>query len=805
MTTTTSAPADVSPAAPGVVPPRRRHPLVLLAVSSLLALLALLATLALQPPPAKGTDAPQGEFSAARAAEYLTGFARKPHPLGSAEHTRVREYLARTARELGAEVVVESGEVVQPDMGSPFPSATVHNVIARLPGENGQDRRDGQGDAGGALLLVAHYDSVPNGPGASDDGAAVAAMLETLRALKASGGVRNDVVFLFSDGEELGALGAEFFTQKHGLDEFGAVLNWEARGSGGPVMLFETGEGNLPLVDLFAEANPRPVANSLAYEVYKRLPNDSDFTVFRKEGVAGLNSAFIEGFHDYHSRSDTVEQLDRDSMQHHGEAMVGMVRALDGAGAEQLRGENGVYFDLFARVLVRYPVSWALPLAGVTLTVLAGLLVWGARRSALRPLRVVAAAGTALGTLVAAGAVVHGLWTLALLLAPDLAALPLAEPYNRTWFVAAFGAIVGGVLLTAAKVLRRLRPAETTGGVLLFAGLLLAALTLALPGAGYLLQWPLLAALPSLWWICRTEGRAKGETAAGTREMWAGALLWSAGPAVAVVLFVPLTGSLLTALGIPLASVAMVFVTAGLVSALPLLVRLPATGLSAVLATGVALALLGTGVVRHGFSAERPRPDSLLYVRDDVKARTLWFSGDPAPDAWTRGALGDDPKRAAVNDYFPPRGDEPAMVAKAPALDIPLPEVTVLDDTTRGDTRTVHFRAESRRPAWRIQVRLPRKPLAACTVAGTRLDRAAMKEQTGGANDVVFHHYGASGFDVGCEVPAGTRLHVDVADYTIGLTPQVRDLVGPRPRDTVPVAFGFLPEDSVIARAAEEI
>ncbi|NED23116.1 M20/M25/M40 family metallo-hydrolase, partial [Streptomyces sp. SID9913] len=360
---------------------------------------AVLGVLAQAPPAARGTDAPAGEFSAARAAGYLTGIARAPHPVGSTEHTRVREYLVRTARELGAEVTVQSGEAVQPEMGSPFASATVHNVVARLPG------RDGPAAPGGALLLVAHYDSVPTGPGAADNGAAVASLLETLRALKASGGVRHDVVVLFSDGEELGALGAELFVREHGLDAFGAVLNWEARGSGGPLMMFETGEGNLPLVDAFAGANPRPVANSLAYEVYRRLPNDSDFTVFRREGVAGLNSAFIDGFHDYHARSDTVARLDRDSMQHHGDTMLAMVRSLDGAGPDRMRGDNGVYFDLFARVLVRYPVVWALPLAGITLAALAGLLAWGMRRSVLRPGRVLGAAGTVCGALVAAGAV----------------------------------------------------------------------------------------------------------------------------------------------------------------------------------------------------------------------------------------------------------------------------------------------------------------------------------------------------------------------------------------------------------------
>jgi Zn-dependent M28 family amino/carboxypeptidase len=68
--------------------------------------------------------------------------------------------------------------------GTPLIAGTVHNIVARLQGT----------EQSKALLLVAHYDSVPTGPGASDDGAAVAAMLETLRALKASTPLRNDVI-----------------------------------------------------------------------------------------------------------------------------------------------------------------------------------------------------------------------------------------------------------------------------------------------------------------------------------------------------------------------------------------------------------------------------------------------------------------------------------------------------------------------------------------------------------------------------------------------------------------------------------
>jgi Zn-dependent M28 family amino/carboxypeptidase len=70
-------------------------------------------------------------------------------------------------------------------------SGGVENVIVRLPGRNET----------GIVLVTGHYDSQPPAPGAGDDGISVAAMLETMRVLSAGAPLRNDVVFLFADGE----------------------------------------------------------------------------------------------------------------------------------------------------------------------------------------------------------------------------------------------------------------------------------------------------------------------------------------------------------------------------------------------------------------------------------------------------------------------------------------------------------------------------------------------------------------------------------------------------------------------------
>ena len=77
--------------------------------------------------------------------------------------------------------------------------ARVRNVIAILGPT-----------AGKALLLNAHYDSVPVGPGASDDGIGVATLLEAASILK-DRPLRRPIILLFNEGEELGLIGARAF------------------------------------------------------------------------------------------------------------------------------------------------------------------------------------------------------------------------------------------------------------------------------------------------------------------------------------------------------------------------------------------------------------------------------------------------------------------------------------------------------------------------------------------------------------------------------------------------------------------
>lgn len=246
--------------------------------------IAALALFALRPPKGRGLDAPPNEFSAARAISVLQPIAERPHPLGSEENARVRQYLLAALRNLGAEIRVEE-TAGSYNRGRLVRGGRVTNIVATIRG-SAPTR---------ALMLAAHYDSVPEGPGAADDGAGVSVILETLRALRSELPLRNDLLILISDGEEAGLLGASGFAADHPelSAQIGVVLNLEARGSSGPVLMFETSEENGWLIKEFARAAAYPMGSSLLYSIYKTLPNDTDLTPLKRAGLNGFNFAFM--------------------------------------------------------------------------------------------------------------------------------------------------------------------------------------------------------------------------------------------------------------------------------------------------------------------------------------------------------------------------------------------------------------------------------------------------------------------------------------------------------------------------------
>jgi len=340
-----------------------RYYLILLTIFALIFM--GLSSISHGPKPTSADIAPD-QFSGERALGHLVDMIGndKPHPTASAENRRVLGVIQNKFDALGYETQVQKTLACT----THYPGCSqVENLIAVPTGSNFTD--SGSVDA---ILLTTHYDSVPAAPGAGDAGAGVAALIEVARILKTEPPGRNDVVFLITDGEEGGLRGASGFANEHPLmGRVKLVVNLEARGVSGPSTMFETNAGNLALIRQFAKTNPYPVANSLSYEIYKLLPNDTDYSIYRRMGVGGLNFAFTGDVALYHSARDDIAHLDKSSLQHHGENALAAVRAFRDSDLNILVGANdATYFDVFGRVLLHWPSSLNLPLALLALLVL---------------------------------------------------------------------------------------------------------------------------------------------------------------------------------------------------------------------------------------------------------------------------------------------------------------------------------------------------------------------------------------------------------------------------------------------------
>lgn len=395
----------------------------------------------LTPPSPLPADAPSTEFSARRAFEVVQKAAAKSHPVGSLQNSEVRDLLVATLQSFGYDVSVEQDyDVRRDEIRAP------QNIYALLRGTAST----------GTIVLTAHYDSVPYGPGAADDISGVATVIETARALKARGPMRNDILFFLSDGEEGGLLGAHLFAQKHtkaqGVRLF---LNFEARGTKGPSMMFQTGPNNGVLIPALKRVAPYPVANSLMFDIANSMPTTTDFEVYRKAGSAGYDFAFLGNLKNYHTRNDSPENLSLRSLQHHGSYALSLAAYFGNEDLTTLEAPNWVYFNVFGHHLIAYPSAWTPWQIALTVLLFICAAFLAFRNRHVRLTRVVLVWVALLLTLVA---------TIALNFIPIVFGALRFGPYliyNHRWYTA------GGVLITLTLVLslfhflgKRCRPSE---------------------------------------------------------------------------------------------------------------------------------------------------------------------------------------------------------------------------------------------------------------------------------------------------------------------------------------------------------
>ncbi len=437
------------------------------------------------PPGAVPADAPEGDFSAARAFDHVEAIARAPHPMGSEAIVEVREYLLSELGALGLES--EPQVVSAPDyFGGGGSSVEVINLVARIPGT----------DNTGAIALVAHYDTDPPTPGANDNSAAVGALLETARALRAGAPLQNDVLLLFTDGEEPGPRygSTAFVNDNPAADDIALVMNLEALGTSGPSLVVETSGSETWMVQQFAAAVSNPTAFSFIGETVAHIGDvGTDFDPFHDAGVPGVHVVYLRGSPVYHLPADNIESVNWNSLQHHGSNALGLARHfgnLDLAATPE--AGDSVYFTL-RPIFIQYASGWSIAAAVVAAALLVLAVAKGRHAGAISAGSLARRAGVALFVTLAAtfGA------TLTWLLVTSLRSTPsVFEGYLYLLCLLGCGAALG---MWLSGRMSDKRSAHPFGFVL--AWVLLGLLTaFAAPGFSYLFTLPALAAAIALNW-----------------------------------------------------------------------------------------------------------------------------------------------------------------------------------------------------------------------------------------------------------------------------------------------------------------
>ena len=438
---------------------------------------ALLVAQWLRDPPALRTASEPTAVSIANLSKTVTSITTAPHVAASSAQQQARDTLVAEFKSLGLQVETQSTfGVRQSPRRSRFVSfSPVENIVAVLPG---RDRNTP------AVALMAHYDSVPFSPGASDDASGTASVVEAARLLAQGPQPARDVIFLITDAEEQGLIGAQAFFNEHLLSaHIGAVVNVEARGSRGPATMFQTSPGNSDLVELWARHALHPSGNSTTDAIYRLLPNDTDLSVSLEKGKIGINAAFIDGQFDYHSPTDSIANLDPRTLQHLGDFAFTTTRAL--AMAETLPTQTGdsAYFDVFRLTVVRYPIAWGWGLIALALLGLSQINL-----SSLGTTRVQVAIATLQVAVVIAAVAASCHYLADAIYGPGIIAYRerLAEIDQAFWVYIALA--LGAMLLLKPR-------AQHWLGAMIVALLLAILAQWQLPGASWAFAWPLLIAI----------------------------------------------------------------------------------------------------------------------------------------------------------------------------------------------------------------------------------------------------------------------------------------------------------------------
>jgi MFS family permease len=655
-----------------------KSPLIPVLTIVLIFVVGIVSILLTSPPQPKPLDTVANEFSAERAFLHIKQIAKKPHMIGSAEHEIVCGYIVNQLEELGLEVDIQSTTVYRFE-GIPI-FANITNVLGRIRGTNNSK----------AILFVGHYDTQPHTPGAADDGLAVGSMLEAASIIKSQFSLENDIIFLFSDAEEVGLLGAEAFAKEHPwMNDVGVVINLEARGNTGTILAFEISPQNGWIIPEFVKGAHRPFAGSIMYEVYKMMPNYTDFTVFKNRGVSGINLALVEGYVNYHSATDTPENLDLASLQHMGSYVVSLANHFGNIELHETKANDLVYFNLVAHFMIYFPASWNAWIFITIIILFISFLIMGFARKRINIAQILL---SFVYNLFVFGIIIGAVWganSLVRIAYPHYDAFDSGNFYNVTSYFFAYTALAFTIFsILYSFFLSRIGAINVIASVFLLFILVSIFLLFNLPTASYFTFIPLLFGL--LAFNVLLFFNIDKET---NSPIYHAVLLISLIPFILVISpYICLLFSTF-GLGIPFAGVA--FFVILLLFTLPFiedaLVRfwniIPALFLM------VSIIFIVIAHSKSKPSADRPLQSNIMYAALNNESKAMWISSNLKTDDWNSQFFKEYSIEGLTEIY--PWRHKSTLKSNADFFNFELPLIEIISNTYTDSSRVVEFTLQS--------------------------------------------------------------------------------------------------------------
>ena len=711
----------------------------------------------------------KSSFSTDRALAHVKQISKKPHAVGFAAHQEVREYIVDELEKMGLETSFQSGYTT--GNGGNFSKAV--NILARIKGSNSTK----------ALLLLSHYDSSPHSSfGASDAGSGVATILEGTRAFLASNTKpKNDIIILITDAEELGLNGANLFVKEHPWKkDVGLVLNFEARGSGGPgYMLIETNRGNSNLIKGFTKANPEyPVANSLAYSIYKMLPNDTDLTVFREDGdIEGFNFAFIDDHFDYHTARDTYDRLDKKTLAHQGSYLMPLLRHFSEADLTKMKSLNdSIYFNVPFFKLVSYPFEWIWPMLGFAILCFVLLLIHGFRKKVLHLKQIAKGFLPMLISLAVNGLVGFYSWSALKWMYPAYRDILHGFPYNGHTYIFAFVLFAIAVCFSTYHRFKKIETANLVVAPILLWLVISGLVSHYLSGASFFII-PVFAALASFLVLLN--------------QKLPNAYLLVFLSLPALFIFSPFVKMFPVGLGLKMMVAATLFTTLTFFLLLPVFGFYKKKSRLAFLMLILCFGGLLSAHFNAGFSEENPKPTSLLYVLDTESNKAQWATYENVLSRWTSKYLDATktvPEKRSDKTISSKYGSGFTYVADTPKKSIAQMKIEKTKDTIIGERRWLDICIIPQRMINRLEVFTNDIFIHSATINNVKLSEYYLKNRRNGK--LVNHFVSNNEYtEIQLSIPKNDILELTLYEASNDLLENDQFSVPSRPVDNIPMPF----------------